>query len=260
MHSGGGYPGGGDGFGTSITAGFAHAFTGARSPRAPAISDSATQTARIVRSRLMGSPQFGFLLITSLAAFIATMFVASREAPRSLAVYFTASSITAAFVFFGIWPWDAEHYAFSESIRAAIVACVAVECGWALGLPKRLWRELLFRGCCGALSGGIIGSWLLWYLPRPENGMWGLRGMIGVQGAVIWLLGAVGRQEKLGRLKQDALTWLSIMAWADAIDLALVETGPFRIAGDWLGLIAWGGLCFFVTRRCFNAVSAPKTP
>jgi hypothetical protein len=204
----------------------------------------------------MGSPQFGFLLITSLAAFIATMFVASREAPRSLAVYFSASSIVAALVFSGIWPWDAEHYAFSECIRASIVACVAVECGWALGLSRRLWRELLFRACCGGLAGGVFGAVLLWYLPRPDDGMWGLRSMIGIQGALVGMLGAIGGQEKLGRLKQDALTWLAIMAWADAIDLALVEAGPLRIAGDWLGLIAWGGLCFFVTRACFSAAAA----
>lgn len=187
------------------------------------------------------------------------MFVAGRQAPRSLAAYFSASAIVAALVFCGIWPWDAEHYAWSECARAAIVACVAVECGWALGLPKRLWRELLFRGCCGALAGGVIGAGLLWYLPRPEDGMWGLRSIIGIQGALIGLLGAVGQQESLDRLRQDAVTWLSIMAWADAIDLALVE-GPLRAAGDWLGLIAWGGLCFFVTRACFSAGAASTKP
>lgn len=204
----------------------------------------------------MSSLQFWFLFTSSLLAFVAVLFgTRGRDVSHTLVGYFAISAATAGLVLFGVWPWDGETYLHSTVARAVYTAAFAVECGWELGLSRRLWRETLFRGCCLALASGV-GAKILEYLPRGETG-WGLRALIGLHFGVAGVLSEVGRHEALSDFRQTAVRWLFIVAIADAINLAAVE-GPLRDFADWLGVMAWIGLCLMVSISAFDAtLSSP---
>lgn len=200
-----------------------------------------------------------FLLSSSIAAFLAAL-LWTRDVDLSapLVAYFAITASAVALFLFGAWPWDFISYTLTEVWRALFAALFALECGWKLDLPRRLWRECLFRACCLALCGGVLGL-LLSYLPQALDGQWALRGLIGLHVGVACFIGEIGRQERLAsRFRQSTLAWLWALAWVGAGNVAALEAGPFvKDALDWLGVLAWCGLCLSV---CITAAASTKRP
>jgi hypothetical protein len=207
----------------------------------------------------MDSLQCFFLFTSSLTALVAVLWRTSgRDVSFPLMAYFGIVIATVWALVGGVWQWDAFTYYYEEGVRSAFAGLFALECGWQLGLPRRLWRELLFRGCCLALSGGAFGL-LLGYLPHGPEG-WGLRGLVGLHLGMAGLLSEVGRQERLSDFRQTAVRWMFVASVSAALNVAACEAGgTLKQIADWLDVIAWSGLCLFVTSAAFDATQ-PSTP
>lgn len=196
------------------------------------------------------------LLFTSLAAFTAALsWTTNEDRSAPLIGYFAFTAVAAGSVLFKLCPWDEVTYTLTEIWRAVLSAMFALECGWRLGLPRRLWRENLFRACCLALCGGVFGL-LLGYFPKPLDGQWALRGLIGMHMGVAFFVGAVWHQGRLSTLRRSTLALMAALSWADASNIAALEAGPFvKDVADWLGVTFWCALCLSV---CINAAASSK--